>query len=411
MKSASAPRIFFYNPTCEIAIANGTVSFMPNKTLTQFERDLDVLPMYFANQNDIMLVQQLPDQRFLDILTKAGLTLPEFKLLDIALLDTDFLEKPKDSLHPWGWSPRVHHIFKPFKESCNADFLNLPNAYWKPGHRNLYSRKTALEVLQNFLNRTQSDEYIDRTQIAQVCTSVPEVEDLIKDWKQIVIKAPWSSSGRGLQVLRQSCLNTSITQWINGTIDTQGYVMVEPLLNKQFDFSLQYYCNGKGKFEYLGPGFFETNSNGQYVGNLLGGIPNDLAPYLTDTQLRDLSDGIEQSLKESEIATNYCGYLGVDCLLFIEDSSKIKIQPCVEINLRYNMGTLAIFLEKYIHPGTKGVFKIHFKPKSKFDAFHLEMEKKYPFEMQDGKWLRGYLPLVSPFQNKSFGAYLLLKSI
>jgi len=411
MKSTSAPRIFIYNPTCEIAIANGSLSFMPNKTLSKFESDLDVLPMYFTDKNDVLLVRQLPDQKFLDLLLNAGVSLPKFKLLESALQDQDFLRQPKQSLQAWGWSPRIHHIFKPLKQSCSPDFLNQPNAYWKTEHRNLYGRKTALEVLKSFLNKTQNHNYVDQSKIARICTSVSEIEELIREWKQLVIKAPLSSSGRGLQVLRQSHLNDSITQWINGTLKFQGYVTVEALLNKQFDFSLQFYCDGKGNLEYLGPGFFETNSNGQYEGNILGSMPEALQFYLSGSQMAELSSGVSEAITESEISTNYCGYLGIDCMLFTDNLGNMNIQPCVEINMRYNMGTLAIFLDKYLHQDSKGSFKMLFKPKSSFDIFHKEMTKKYPFEMKNGKWSKGYLPLVSPFQNKSFGAYILLETI
>lgn len=378
---------------------------MPNKTLSKFEKDLDVIPMYFAEEKDLVLVHQLPDQRFLDLISRAGFSIPNFRLADSALVDSAFTSSPKESLHPWGWSPRMHHILRHCKSSCTPDFLQQPNAFWQPEHRDLYSRKTALEVLTQVLNKTQNDGFMDSEQRPQLCTSVAEIEELLKKWRQIVIKAPWSSSGRGLQVLRQSCLNESIIQWINGTLASQSYLMVEPLLNKTADFSLQFYSDGKGKVTYLGSGFFETNSNGQYLGNYLGEGPKSLNKELLSEMIELLSNAIENS----EIATCYAGYLGVDCMLFTDRMEKLRVQPCLEINLRYTMGTLALFLNRMIWPGSRGIYKVHYNPKSTFDEFHTEMEKKYPFEMKNGKWMKGYLPLVSPFQHKSFGAYILLE--
>lgn len=411
MKAGTAPKVFIYNPTCEIAIANGTLSFMPNKTLSKFENDLDVLPLYFTDENDVLLVRQIPDEKFLNTLLHAGISLPKFKLLESALQDHNFINRPKQSLQAWGWSPRIHHILKPFKQSCSKEFLNQPNAFWKNEHRELYGRKTGLEVLKRFLEDSESDKYISENLIARVCTSIEEIENLIKEWKQIVIKAPLSSSGRGLQVLRKSYLNDSIIQWINGTLEAQGYVTVEALVDKKHDFSLQYFCDGKGNLAYIGPGFFETNTNGQYEGNILGGMPKCLTNDLQEPQMNELSKGISRAIETSDIVMNYTGYLGVDCMLFDDINGDRKIQPCVEINLRYNMGTLALTLDKYLSPKTKGAFKMIFKPKSSFDVFHEQMEKKHPFEIKDGKWLKGYLPLVSPYQNKNFGAYILLETI
>jgi hypothetical protein len=397
-------KLFYYNPTCEIAISNGNVSYMPNKTLAKFEKELTTFPLFFSKSNDYLLVKELPDQKFLNLLKDKGVQIPHFIILSTAL-ENNKLENIE--LHPWGWSPQTHHIFKPLKEKCSSNFLDQPNAFWKKEHKDLYSRKMALHILQSFLKKNVV-KYISTDKIAQICTSINEIEELILKWRQIVIKAPWSSSGRGLQVLRQSQLNDSIVQWINGTLKEQGYVMVEALLNKKYDFALQYYCNGKGKLEFLGPSFFETNSNGQYVGNCIGKIPTEIEAVLNNKLLLEISSGIQNEIENSSIGTNYCGYLGVDCMLFQEEN-QLQIQPCVEINLRYNMGTLAIFLQKHLHENAKGSFKIHFHPKSFFDDFHLEMEKKHPFVMENGKWKKGYLPLVSPFQKKNFGAYLLLE--
>ena len=411
MKSETAPKVFIYNPTCEIAIANGTLSFMPNKTLTQFESDLDVLPLYFMDENDVLLVRQIPDEKFLNTLLNAGISLPKFRLLKSALQDHNFINLPKKSLQAWGWSPRIHHLLKPFKQSCGEEFLNQPNAFWKDEHRELYGRETGLKVLKSFLEDSRSDKYISNNLIARVCTCVEEIESLIEEWKQIVIKAPLSSSGRGLQVLRKSYLNDSIIQWINGTLEAQGYVTVEALLDKKHDFSLQYFCDGKGNLDSIGTGFFETNTNGQYQGNILGGMPKCMRDDLPESEIKYLSEKISRAIKTSDIAMNYTGYLGVDCMLFDDINGDRKIQPCVEINLRYNMGILALILDKYLAAETSGAFKMIFKPKSTFDVFHEEMQKKHPFEMKDGKWFKGYLPLVSPYQNKNFGAYILLETI
>ncbi len=392
-----------------MAIANGTVSYMPNKTLTKFEHDLDSLPLFFAQKHDYVLVHNLPDKKFLHLLEEADISIPNFELLNSALNQADFIRMPKHSLHPWGWSPRIHHIFKPFKESCSAEFLNQPNAFWKEEHRQLYTRKKAMEVLQSAITSSEDNLFIQMSQAAQQCYSVAEVEQLLKSWKQIVIKTPLSSAGRGIQILRYSTLNQSIIQSINGIIASQGYVMVEAFLNKKCDFSLQYYCDGKGKLDYLGLGFFHTDSKGQYLSNYLGGMPTEVEKILPNDRIEKLQYCMTKIIAESDISTKYTGYFGVDCMLILDAENQLKIQPCVEINLRYNMSTLAIFLNEHIHPNTKGEFKIFHKAKCSFHQFHEEMNQKHPLEMEDGKWSKGYLPLVSPFQNKTFGAYILLK--
>ncbi len=72
------------------------------------------------------------------------------------------------------------------------------------------------------------------------------------------------------------------------------------------------------------------------------------------------------------------------------------------------MGTIAIRLNPYIHNESKGTFNIYADAKSDFVSFSKEMTQKHSFEMKDGKWFKGYLPLTSPNQDKLFGAYIFL---
>ena len=66
-----APNIYIFNATSEMAISNGTVSFMPNKILTRFEQDLDILPICYAESEDVILVNQIPDIKFIEYLQNA----------------------------------------------------------------------------------------------------------------------------------------------------------------------------------------------------------------------------------------------------------------------------------------------------------------------------------------------------
>ncbi len=403
------PKIFVYNPTCEAAIANGTISYVPNKTLVHFEQDLDVLPMFFATPTDLVLVNQLPKAEFTDLLQNAGVSLPTFKLFEASLNNPDFVKQPKESLEVWGWSPKIHHDLEKLKPYCSNAFQNQPNAYWKDHYKELYSRKKAQEVLNLFLQNHESEAYVSAEKTARICTSIHEIEKLLNVWKKVAIKAPWSSSGRGLQLLRKSHLNSSVIQWVKSIFNTQGYVMLEALLDKKHDFSLQFKIDSKGQPIFVGIGFFSTNTNGQYDGNILGGIPNVLKPILSEELMKELKEGIAEALIASEITKHYCGHLGIDCMVFIDDFGNPRIQACVEINLRYNMGILALCLNQYLHPQSEGVFKIYFEPKVRFDCFHQKMSQKYPLQLKAGKWFKGYLPLVSFNQNKQFGAYVLLK--
>ncbi|MGZ2371567.1 hypothetical protein ACXR6G_17440 [Ancylomarina sp. YFZ004] len=406
--SNKAPHLYIFNATSEMAISNGTVSFMPNRILTRFEQDLDMLPMYYAESKDVVLVHQHPDSQFLKSLEKVGVSIPRFVLFPQALTDRSFLKEKKARLQPWGWSPRIHHQLAPFKSQCHQDYLDQPNAYWQTEHKDLYSRKVALSCLEHITKNAPSDKYISKDLFPVVCTKQSEVEVLQQKWQQIVIKSPWSSSGRGLQILRKAFINKSVEQALGGVLKSQGYVMVEALVNKQLDFSVQFFADGKGNLEFLGFAFFDTNENGQYQANYLGYTPEIFEKALSNTEQEQLVGSVSEALKANQVPQEYYGYLGIDCILFLDTEGKSKIQPCLEINLRYNMGTVALKLNPYIHPESKGTFNIYADPKSDFVSFNKKMSQEHPFETKNGKWYKGYLPLTSPNQEKLFGAYLFL---
>jgi hypothetical protein len=406
------PDIYLYNPTCEIATGNGTLSYMPNRMLRRFERDLDGLPLFFAKEKDVLLVHQMPSASFLETLNKANFPIPSIKLISEALDDDDFIHQPKNRLCPWGWSPVVHHQLRELKASCSEGFKNHHVALWSDQQRELYSRKAAMELLQQILQEKNADNYIQPNQGPVLCNCIEEVEVLFEQWPQMVLKAPWSSSGRGIQVLRYGELNQSVTQWISGNLKSQGYIMAEPLLNKMHDFATQFEIREDGSIKFLGHTHFSTNSNGQYHCNYLGGLPLDADPaireFLTEDRLQQLVAHLKTALENSPIAKNYQGFLGIDHLLIREMDGNLRIHPCLEINLRYNMGTLALILEQHMVPESRGSFHIFFQPGKSFAEFSSEMEKKHPLSMEDGKLKKGYLPLVDPGKDKAFGAYLLI---
>lgn len=402
------PNIYFFNPTCEIAIVNGTVSFMPNKFLAGFEYDLDCLPLYFSKKTDVVLVNKIPDNKFITELNEDGIETPEFRIYSEAIRDNSFLKQEKNELRPWGWSPRVHHQLKGFKANCSEEFLSLACANWDISHKDLYSRTTALKVLSHYIENNKSIYNISDKKLAVVCKSVEEVKKYQEKWKQVILKAPWSSAGRGIQILRKQSLNTSIEKWIIGFIKQQGYIMLEALLDKKADCSFHFYSDGKGNIEFKGLGYFYANEHGQYKKNYLGNLPDYIKNLTQNIDLEKIAKNLIPSLKVSNIQDLYRGYLGVDCILFEEDNI-IKVQPCVEINLRYNMGTIAIILNKIVDKSKTASFNIFADRDIKYQDFCSEMQIKHPKEIKDGKWQKGFFPLISPYQEKTFGAYILVE--
>jgi hypothetical protein len=76
--SMANPDVYYFNPTCELAVANGSFSYMPPHLLQEMERDLSILPFAFAHESDIVLTDNPPSPDFKMRLQNAGFAVPKF---------------------------------------------------------------------------------------------------------------------------------------------------------------------------------------------------------------------------------------------------------------------------------------------------------------------------------------------
>jgi hypothetical protein len=403
------PDVYFYNPTCEIAVANGSENYMPKNLLRQMEYDLDLLPAYFANNEDILLVQKYPDPYFLESLHKAGLNDFNLLLLGEALKDPVFLSSPKGFLKPWGWSPAMHKLFSPLKPSCSREYLDSPVAQWNSVHKHLYSRKMAGELLRRILESSNYKFFIPLDEITRVCVSHEEICSLQKKWTQVIVKSPWSSSGRGIQILRPGEYNQTNFQVISGFLRQQGYVTVEPFYNKVQDFSFQFYSKGNGQVEFLGICFFNTGKSGRFAGIYLEEIPFHLDPslvsFLSD-HLKYLQKQLNAALNESLYSSGYQGWIGIDSMIYKEKKGNFMIQPCLEVNCRYTMGAIALAFRKKLEEESGGFFNVLYRRGGELQPFYKEQKLKNPLQMENNKITKGFLSLTPVTDRTNFGASL-----
>ena len=404
------PDIFYFNPTCEFAIANGSPNWQPNKLLQKMEDDMSSLPLFFGKKDDYVLVKHLPSYDFISTLKQLGVESPKFILKAEAFNNSEFVNLSKNRLLPWGWSPAMHKLFSPLKVSCSKEFKQSVVADWKPEHRELTSRKFAAEILFQLLPRISSEIIIPESHLPKICTSQTDFEMAIKQWGEIMVKAPWSSSGRGLQPITKTPVHPKVWEKVLGIIKEQGYAIAEPYLKKEFDFSFQFEIK-QGKVQFLGISNFSTNKKGQYEGNFLNGLPAELdknVQEFTEAAIDKIRNPLIKLLENSKLAIYYEGVFGIDTLVFLDENNQLKINPCLEINLRHTMGLLSLKLEKLVNKNKKGLYRTYFQPGTSFYAFKNEMERKYPLKISEGKIESGFLALTDAQKDTLFGAYILV---
>lgn len=395
ISSMSAFHIF--NPGHETAVLQGTLNYTPPRHVGIMSKDLACLPLWYAEKNDLVYAPQKTD--FVH-------TLPPTLELVASLFDDTKIYTENYTAVPWGLSPQILHSLKAIATK-KAISLIIPE--WKTAYKELTGRQSTIKCHQ-LLTSALSELQIP---------SPPEIVDSVEAVKQkiaesvlpLVLKTPFSSSGRGVLWLRQRQLTNSKCNRIRGAIQKQGFVSLEKGLNKRKDLAMEFYSDGKGHIRYEGLSLFATEQGGAYTGNLLKSQPalrKEIVSCIGEETFKSVRQAVTATL-ETVYGNIYSGYLGVDMLLY-EQGGQIRIHPCVEVNMRFTMGLVALRLfERYVHPEASGQFYVTFdKEPGEALAKHLALQKKHPLSFEDGRIRQGYLSLCPVAEQTNYRACLIV---
>lgn len=405
--------IYLFNPSCDFAVGNGSPYWQPGKLVRTMEYDLGNLPQFLSKPGDIVLAPGIPSARLCEILSQAGFPVPRFVYFDSTLHTIQIPEEPAGWLRPWGWSPATHQQLKRIKPYCSRYFLESPMAEWNPLHRDLFSKDTAAGVLQMILEDTGDQSLMDKNLQPKVCKTLSELEQMAGIWGNLMVKMPWSSSGRGLQPITTFPLHPSVIQRISGMLKSQGHVLTEPLHHKVADLAFLYDVSGDN-ITLSGFSRFFTDNKGQYKGNYLNGWP-----ALFPEEVKKFADMAEATLPDQHIRIlerlnvqgMYRGPLGIDTLIFRDITGQLRINPCQEINWRFTMGNISLNLEKSLHTLSQGTFLIVYDPRIPFRKTAEALLDTNPPVMREGKIYSGFIPLTEFSIESHFGACLLVSPV
>ncbi len=398
--------LFLFNPTNEMAIADGGNGFVPSRYLAAFERDLEILPFLFANSDDIILVTVKPDAEWSKDLISENRNMPRFmnkEELTAALKDKSVIIS---NICPWGWSPRTLKVVENYLKLSTEIEPTKPNYSWSPMHKEVYGRATALETLKNIKATFEKpDLLIENNLFPYKTKNIVEIQEQLWQKKPLIIKTPHSSSGRGILMLKESSLNRSNRDWIQRAISQSGYVMVEPMLDIVAEFSMQFSINSHS-YNYIAFGAFKTNSKGRYEGNFVGGFEAspEVVTFLKKLEIQRLAKITAEALKKQGIGNFYHGFLGVDMLLCRNNNGNLFMHPCSEINTRMNMGLVAHYLSKWLSAKTIGLFRIIRTSDYTGSTFNQMLEPNHP-QWENQLLTKGILP-ITPTSNRQHVAVL-----
>ena len=330
--------LYIFNPEHDLALASNLRNFTPPHAARALRTEMGYLPALWAEPGDKVLVADRDYsakalKKFQGRMKRAGL---QFSLQVEFVTMSDLPTLPITDVHPWGWDPSVCHTLIRHGVSQHL----MPNLDQIDVIRMLSHRSTSARLL------AQLQTY-GTTGWATSINRMEQLDTILLTHPQLVIKAPWSSSGRGVRFINGT-INLQTSGWIKNIVKNQGNLMVEPYYNKVKDFGMEFFSWGDGRIDFCGLSLFKT-VNGEYNGNILA-----TEHWKTEKLSRYISVELLNIVKSKVCAVlgplfngKYKGCFGLDMMIVKNDvhsSGGFLLHPCVEINLRRTMGHAALCL-------------------------------------------------------------------
>lgn len=318
--------IHLFNPENDLALANAGANYVIHRHARQLRHDLALLPAWLAEPGDAVLVVDGQDtaalQAFLDD-----------RHLDVEVLTPDRLrrEHHDDAFAPWGWNIDLRRRL--IKHGVDPE--RLPNEEHLARWRMLAHRRTTVAV-HHALNSHLAPEEL---------TTLGQIDDFIARHKATgsYLKAPWSGSGSGVRHLPAGKeAGRDLRQWADGVLRRQGSVLAERALDRVADLAVELHSDS-GQLTVAGYSLFQNDDHDQYRYGIVEPRQRlrdriaSLYPTL-DSDVDSLIDALAPMLGD------YTGFLGVDMALYRDDNGNIRLNPCIEINLRMTMGLVTAIL-------------------------------------------------------------------
>ncbi|MDE7408550.1 MAG: hypothetical protein K2N09_00850 [Muribaculaceae bacterium] len=309
-------RLLIFNPETEYALASGASFYTPPARVERLRRELQLLPEVWAAPGDRILVDDT------ESLSSC------FPLVTWGELASLFKEFPDIVIEPWGWNPALVRRF--LDSGVPSEYL--PDTETIARIRALAHRRTTI-ALNNLWNETVDSGF--RVDVPSELHSIEECMFYYKANPGCWMKAPWSSSGRGVINTAADMNDMLVEQWCRGILRRQGSVMGETGAVRKADYATEWRMSS-GELYFIGLSSFSTSNRGKYISNdPISQV--DMKERFNAISLIPIDEVVaNQKVILQEILKGYDGLFGVDMIIQHDG----RIRPFVELNLRRTMGML-----------------------------------------------------------------------
>ena len=190
-------RLLVFNPENDMALASGLSGYTAPETIERYSRSQWMLPRLWAGEDDLVWdwKQDLTDKNITEVV-------------------------------PWGWSKAL--VYRLLKAGVRRELM--------PSDERLERLRTLSSRV--FTCKLQSELGLD----VAVCTSWEDVESFERRVGPSVMKAPWSSSGKGLMMVS----SPTARGWMQNTVAREGAVVCERWMDRVQDFALEFTVEESG---------------------------------------------------------------------------------------------------------------------------------------------------------------------
>lgn len=385
--------MYLFNPDNDLALANFSANYTPPASAALMAAELALLPVWYSDGAPVIAVGE-QHQLYLEVVRQS---LP----ITSSLVSYNEISKhTHQPIIPWGWNPALRKRLL----SCGVQEERLPSPAELQLLRDYSGRQHAVRMLSEL--QREDPAFCGESHYV---TSLDQLLAYLSSFSgDKLLKMPLSGSGKGLTRIMGSITDKQ-TDWCRRVIREQGGVVAEPVLNKVADFAMEFYLN-QGDCRFTGYSLFRSAKSGAYSGNELlsdRNIVEKLSALVPVDRLHRLRETLLQKL--STFFPFYTGYAGVDMMICDTDMG-YRIQPCVEINMRMNMGMVARhFHDQFMENNGQGMFVVdYFNKPGNGLLFHRKMEEQHPRKMVQGRIISGYLSLTPITETTRYAAYVIV---
>ena len=324
LEKMKAPNLFVFNPEHDLALAADlTNPYTPPASVLKLKKNLSLLPASFADNGDFILIpDNIPSSEFsrlpfLEVCREKNIKI-------VTPSQSNFAQLHFHRVIPWGWDLALKKLLL----DLNIEPDILPSDQNLSDIRDLSHRRLTIPFRKSVCDFLREEIHLPATELF----SIDDVTRFLQDYPLCYLKAPWSSSGRGI-IVSDHISEKGLFEWAHGTLKRQGSILAEPKWSRILDFATEWFID-KNEVFFIGYSLFETSSRGKYHGNSRAPQEEILKTINSVTNLDPHIIEAQKKALQELVAPRYSGPLGIDMLA----DNNGRINYCVEINLRLTMG-------------------------------------------------------------------------